>query len=134
LLLLDGQVHHDTHLIPMGNYVIEVGNYVSVTRSNLGNYVSADSRWCQNWPASRRGGILRSIAAWPGPGLVQTHEARNSDQGQLAPPAALGCLVLGGSTLRAAVYNEILQVLASAGIESCLVNGTVNDARVLAQP
>ena len=29
LLLLDGQIHHDTHLIPMGNYVIEVGNYVS---------------------------------------------------------------------------------------------------------
>ena len=43
MLLLDGQVHHDTHLIPMGNYVIEVGNYVSVTRSNLGNYVSADT-------------------------------------------------------------------------------------------
>src|SRR5580693_560408 len=30
LLLLDGQVHHDTHLIPMGNYVSEVGNYLSV--------------------------------------------------------------------------------------------------------
>jgi hypothetical protein len=43
LLLLDGQVHHDTHLIPIGNYVIEVGKYVSVTRSNLGNYVSADT-------------------------------------------------------------------------------------------
>jgi hypothetical protein len=43
LLLLDGQVHHDTHLIPMGNYVIEVGNYVSVSPSELGNYVSADT-------------------------------------------------------------------------------------------
>ena len=42
LLLLDGQVHHDTHVIPMGNYVIGVGNYVSVSPSELGNYVSAD--------------------------------------------------------------------------------------------
>ena len=25
LLLLDGQVHHDTHVIPMGNYVIGWG-------------------------------------------------------------------------------------------------------------
>ena len=31
LLLLDGQVHHDTHALPMGNYVIEVGNYVIVS-------------------------------------------------------------------------------------------------------
>src|SRR5215467_4510783 len=29
LLLLDGQVHPDTHAIPMGNHVIRVGNYVS---------------------------------------------------------------------------------------------------------
>jgi hypothetical protein len=36
LLLLDGQVHHDTHPIPMGNYVIEVGNYESATRSTRG--------------------------------------------------------------------------------------------------
>jgi len=43
LLLLDGQVHHDTHLIPMGNYVIEVGNYLSANPSDLGNYVSADT-------------------------------------------------------------------------------------------
>jgi len=43
LLLLDGQVHHDTHPIPMGNYVIEVGNYVIVSPSKLGNYVSADT-------------------------------------------------------------------------------------------
>jgi hypothetical protein len=27
----------------MGNYVIEVGNYVSVNPSELGNYVSADT-------------------------------------------------------------------------------------------
>jgi len=33
LLLLDGQVHHDTHALPMGNYVIEVGNYVIVSHS-----------------------------------------------------------------------------------------------------
>jgi len=43
LLLLDGQIHHDTHLIPTGNYVIAAGNYVSVNPSELGNYVSADS-------------------------------------------------------------------------------------------
>ena len=42
MLLLDGQVHHDTHSIPMGNYVIGVGNYMSATPSELGNYMSAD--------------------------------------------------------------------------------------------
>jgi hypothetical protein len=46
LLSLDGQVHHDTHAIPMGNYVIAVGNYVIVTPSELGNYMSADKRYC----------------------------------------------------------------------------------------
>ena len=44
MLLLDGQVHHDTHVIPMGNYVIGVGNYVIATPSELGNYMSADSQ------------------------------------------------------------------------------------------
>ena len=43
MLLLDGQVHHDTHAIPMGNYVSEVGNYVNANPSELGNYVSADT-------------------------------------------------------------------------------------------
>jgi hypothetical protein len=43
LLLLDSQVHHDTHVISMGNYVSGVWNYVSASPSNLGNYVSADS-------------------------------------------------------------------------------------------
>jgi hypothetical protein len=43
LLLLDGQVHHDTHAIPMGNYVIEAGNYVIATPSQLGNCVIADT-------------------------------------------------------------------------------------------
>ena len=42
LLLLDGQIHHDTHAIPMENYVIGVGNYVIATPSKLGNYMSAD--------------------------------------------------------------------------------------------
>ena len=42
MLLLDGQVHHDTHVIPMGNYVSEVGNYLSARPSDLGNYMSAD--------------------------------------------------------------------------------------------
>jgi hypothetical protein len=44
LLVPDGQVHHDTHALPMGNYVIEVGNYVIVNPSDLGNYVSADTQ------------------------------------------------------------------------------------------
>ena len=44
LLLLDGQVHYDTHAIPLGNYVSAVGNYVSVSPSELGNYVSADTQ------------------------------------------------------------------------------------------
>jgi hypothetical protein len=28
---------------PMGNYVIRAGNYVSTSRSTMGNYVSADT-------------------------------------------------------------------------------------------
>ncbi|MGH3250842.1 MAG: hypothetical protein ACRDOI_32190 [Trebonia sp.] len=51
ILGLDGQVHHDTHAIPMGNYVIGVGNYVIgvgnyliATPSELGNYKIADIR------------------------------------------------------------------------------------------
>jgi hypothetical protein len=43
LLLLDGQVHHDTHALPMGNYVIGVGNYVIATPSEVGNYKIADT-------------------------------------------------------------------------------------------
>jgi hypothetical protein len=44
LHLLDGQVHHDTHVIPMGNYVIEAGNYMIVNPSELGNYKIADTQ------------------------------------------------------------------------------------------
>jgi len=56
LLLLDGQVHHDTHAVPMGNYVIGVGNYVIATPSELGNYMSADislraaAAFFDHWP------------------------------------------------------------------------------------
>ena len=39
---LDGQVHHDTHPVPMGNYVIAVGNYLIATPSQLGNNKIAD--------------------------------------------------------------------------------------------
>ena len=42
-LCLDGQVHHDTHAVPMGNYVIGAGNYVIATPSELGNYKIADT-------------------------------------------------------------------------------------------
>jgi hypothetical protein len=46
LPLLDGQVHHDTHAAPMGNYVIEVGDYQIVSPSELGNYKIADTLRC----------------------------------------------------------------------------------------
>ena len=59
MLLLDGQVHHDTHVIPMGNYVIGVGNYVSADSSNVGNYVSADSHVRFTNPFTSRGMGLR---------------------------------------------------------------------------
>jgi hypothetical protein len=39
----------------MGNYVIEVGNYVIVNPSQLGNYKIADS-WSRAGAASRCGG------------------------------------------------------------------------------
>ena len=42
-LCLDGQIHHDTHAVPMGNYVIGVGKYVIVSPSQLGNYKIADT-------------------------------------------------------------------------------------------
>lgn len=44
LLHLDDQVHHDTHPVPMGNYVIAVGKYMIVSPSELGNYKIADAR------------------------------------------------------------------------------------------
>jgi hypothetical protein len=44
LLFSDGQVHHDTHVIPLGNNVTRrLGNYVLTSRSRLGNYVIADT-------------------------------------------------------------------------------------------
>ena len=42
--LRDGQVHHDTHVIPRGNYVIGVGNYLLATPSELGNCKIVDSQ------------------------------------------------------------------------------------------
>ena len=59
MLLLDGQVHHDTHVIPMGNYVIEVGNYVIATPSELGNYVSAET-------SRESHGVLAQVVIAPG--------------------------------------------------------------------
>ena len=49
MLVPDGQVHPDTHLIPVGNYVIEMRNYVITSPSKLGNYVSADIDTDQRW-------------------------------------------------------------------------------------
>ena len=75
MLLLDGQVHHDTHVIPMGNYVIGVGNYVIVSPSDLGNYVSADSD-------------LDQALACRFPGAATDFNARYLDAGtRLALPA-----------------------------------------------
>jgi hypothetical protein len=43
-LFSDGQVHHDTHAVPMGNNVTRrLGNYVLTSRPCLGNYVIADT-------------------------------------------------------------------------------------------
>ncbi|CAI7979063.1 hypothetical protein FRAHR75_570013 [Frankia sp. Hr75.2] len=36
----------DTHPVPTGNYVIEVGNYVTVSPSRLGNFVTVHSCGC----------------------------------------------------------------------------------------
>ena len=47
----DGQVHHDTHPIPMGNYVIAVGNYLIAKFSQLGNYKIADTHASAYWSA-----------------------------------------------------------------------------------
>jgi hypothetical protein len=63
LLLLDGQVHHDTHVIPMGNYVSEVGNYLSARPSDLGNYVSADT-WMS--AAKAVGCVPVGVLGWTG--------------------------------------------------------------------
>ena len=52
--LIDGQVHHDTHALPMGNYVIAVGNCVIVSPSELGNYMIADT--CAPATGTRRPG------------------------------------------------------------------------------
>ena len=41
--LLDGQVHHDTHAVPKGNYVIAVGISLIVSPSEVGNCVIADT-------------------------------------------------------------------------------------------
>jgi hypothetical protein len=50
-LFSDGQVHHDTHAVPMGNNVTRrLGNYVLTSRPCLGNYVIADSRWREPGP------------------------------------------------------------------------------------
>jgi hypothetical protein len=70
LPLLDGQVHHDTHAIPMGNYVIGVGNYVIVNPSELGNYMIADTSNSQSSsdkasPFRRRVGGATTLGAPP---------------------------------------------------------------------
>ena len=60
MLHLDGQVHHDTHAIPMGNYVIAVRNYVIVSPSELGNYMIADTAFSADRPTTVRSVWRRS--------------------------------------------------------------------------
>jgi hypothetical protein len=79
LPLLDGQVHHDTHAVPMGNYVIAVRNYVIVSPSELGNYKIADTR---------------RLPVEPGR-LNRRHEALESEERNSSTPkgrfTGLGC-------------------------------------------
>ena len=86
VLLLDGQVHQDTHAIPMGNYVIGVRKYVIATPLKMWNYMSADSS--AGASALARITTCRGCAAPPGspaaPGLrpwrgSQLHRGRASD-------------------------------------------------------
>jgi hypothetical protein len=67
LLLLDGQVHHDTHAVPMGNYVIGVGNYMIATPSELGNYKIADRfgkvTVKEEIRSSKRGGLMPAVSS-----------------------------------------------------------------------
>ena len=64
MLHLDGQVHHDTHAVPMGNYVIGVGNYVIATPSDLGNYKIADMVPCGRRLRVRDANAGCSYPAW----------------------------------------------------------------------
>jgi hypothetical protein len=72
LLLSDGQVHHDTHAVPMGNYVTPgLGNYVLTSAPWLGNYVIADTRAnFATWLDAV--GISRMIDDEPPPALPRT--------------------------------------------------------------
>ena len=81
MLDLDGQVHHDTHAVPMGNYVIEVGNYVIATPSELGNYKIADMH-----AGGRRHGASRR-AAEPLPMAGPDDRSHNRHRERLARPA-----------------------------------------------
>jgi hypothetical protein len=59
----------------MGNYVIEVGNYVIVNPSELGNYVIADSR--------QLGPSIKALTAGnAGPGPCQPNDHPDSSQGE----------------------------------------------------
>ena len=94
MLLLDGQVHHDTHGIPMGNYVSAAGNYVSVSPSDLGNYVSADNL---GWTARFTGGsFFFEVLAESG----DLTAARRGGTDTLAWACATGNLVAQAVTLR----------------------------------
>ena len=49
----DDQVHPDTHVLSMVNYVIGVVNYVIAAGPSLLNFVIADTAWMSGlWPAT----------------------------------------------------------------------------------
>ena len=58
--LRDGQVHHDTHVIPRGNYVIGVGNYLLATPSELGNCKIVDIQPLKGDAAAEQPQVLGS--------------------------------------------------------------------------
>ena len=62
--LLDGQVHHDTHAVPMGNYVIGVGNYLIAIPSELGNYMLADNHGIWVERQALRHHVYSKVMCW----------------------------------------------------------------------
>ena len=98
MLLLDGQVHHDTHVIPTGNYVIVVGNYVIATPSEPGNYMSADTRRHDWW----------RVTGWAGTWLMPDYAAAAADYDAIHLTVG-GYLTTAG---RALVVNDARCLLA----------------------
>ena len=63
MLLFDGQVHYDTNVIPMGNYVIAFGHPAVFTSSNMGTYRQCERATCQCCSIQIRREERRGLAA-----------------------------------------------------------------------